>query len=84
MLGHFIVEHSARIVRLVRLPVNSLRAGRPRLLANSFDQSSSYATTTLGRNSKQILEVAGWLNLGCAAMKNVVREPDELPFAFGD
>src|SRR5580704_13859793 len=68
----------------MREPVHAAAVGRSGAVVHRFDQRTSYALATHGGAGVEILQVAGRRDLYGAAMKQVVRQPDQYSVAHAD
>src|SRR5271168_3865267 len=84
MLGDLVIERSRGEVGFVGLPVDARRSGEPCLLINPLDQRATDAFAARGLRGEQILQIAQRLDRGGAAVKEIMRKPEQFAAALGD
>src|SRR6516225_5262268 len=84
VLGDLVVKRARGAVGFMRLPVDARRADEFCLLVHGFDQRAADALAARGLEREKILQIADRLDHRGAAMKQVVREPEQFAAAFSD
>src|SRR5262245_36260035 len=84
MLGELVVERARGGVGLMRLPIDARRAQEFGLLIDALDQRASDALATRGFRREQILQIAQRLDQCRAAVKQVMRQPQQFAATFGN
>src|SRR3954468_8382899 len=83
-LGDLVVQALRRDVGLMRLPVHARGAGELRALVDAVDQRRADTLAACGLGREQVLQIAGWLDRGGAAVKQVIRHPEQAAVTLGD
>src|SRR5437868_5025874 len=83
-LRELVVKLHRGVVGLVGLPIHTPTTGIPRLFVDAVDQGPADAFAARGQACEQILQVAHRLDRGGAAMKEIMRQSEQLAAALGN
>src|SRR3954451_1666314 len=79
-----VVQALRREIGLMRLPIDARRSRELGALVDAMDQRRGDTLAARGLKREQILQIAGWLDRGGAAMKQIVRQPEQAAVALGN